>query len=227
MNIDIIKKDIIHILKKHGAIIVCLILIFLGSVYYVTSNEERLSQANSELMSLEAKIIKKKEEYRQTTKSLKEYQAIEQNKLPTIDGYVLGRDRLREAVSNLEKMRRDYLFKKLNISMSEIKEVPSLKTQSFTVYEGVLTLEFSGATDEYIFSFVNDIKHEFPGFLRLKKMEVRKIAEIDDINAANFFTQNFEGFVSGTIELGWLTLKSNSTEKPAVLDKISNIIPRK
>lgn len=227
MNIDIIKKDIIHILKKHGAIIVCLILIFLGSVYYVTSNEESLNQANSELMSLEAKIIKKKEEYSQTTKSLKEYQAIEQNKLPTIDGYVLGRDRLREAVSNLEKMRRDYLFKKLNISMSEIKEVPSLKTQSFSVYEGVLTLEFSGATDEYIFSFINDIKHEFPGFLKLKKMEVRKIAEIDDINAANFFTQSFEGFVSGTIELGWLTLKSNSTEKPAVLDKINNIIPRK
>lgn len=210
MNIDIIKKDIVSYAKKYAVILLIIIFVFFGSAYFKTNSEKKLNNVNATLMSIEANIIKKRNEYEQSTSSLSDYEKIDKSKLPTEDGFVLGRDRLRAAVDDLSAMRKLYLLKKLNISMSEIKENTSLKTQSFSVYEGVLMIEFSGATDEYIFSLINDIKNLFPGFLRLKKMEIRKLSEIDDASISNFFTENSEGFVSGVIELDWFTLKSNN-----------------
>lgn len=209
MSNAVLKKQISKKLIKNGIIIVVMTVIFVVSYFYQSSNTTKLDELTNRINTLDSQIVKKKSEYDQSEANLKEYLAIDKIKLPSEDGYAQGRDRLKVALPIIQEMKDTYVFKKLNFKLSEIKESPSINSQVFAAYDNSITIEFEGASDEYLYSFLNDLKHALPGYIYMKNIKMTKSQDITIASAVDYLG-NGPAFVSGSMDLTWTTLRLKS-----------------
>jgi len=208
MSSTLIKSKI----KKRGIKSLIVVAVLAGSAFgahsYNVATIERLKGVESDVSKLGMEISKKRDEYRKSEESLKEYLAIDKTKLPSKNGYVLGRDRLRAAYALIQPVKDIYMFKKLNFTLTEIKPYLGFSSEIFSVYENNIIIDFAGATDEYIYSFISDVKNILPGFINLKSLDMKKNQEITVASINDYLSTGGAPFVSGKMELTWNTLKT-------------------
>jgi len=210
-----IKKKIKKMMIRNSAIIAVLGGVFVATYFFHSAEQDNLKKVKKQIATTSQEIENIKSEYDTSEKKLQEYMLISALQLPTSDGYALSRDRLKAILPEIQSLKTVYLFKKLNTSFSEIVELPEAQSQFITAYKNDVTIEFSGATDEYIFSFISDLKNSLPGYTNIKRLNVDRIQDIDATSVSDYLSSDAgNGFVSGKLELTWITFKNKSENQP-------------
>ncbi len=218
MKIPSLKKLIKNDIFLKIAIVAILILVALGSFYFKISKSKQLSQIKDNISSLESQIQQSTDAFHKSEQLYQQYKLVDKKRLPDDNGYNTARDRLSVALPMIQKLKDIYLFKKLNITLGEIAPMQNNPSSQSTPYDSKVTLEFSGPTDQYVYSFINDLKHILPGYLNVSSLKMEKNNGVDP-NAVSAFYKNKEfTFTSGSVEFHWTTLMNNSAKPAAPVD---------
>jgi hypothetical protein len=192
------------------AIIVAVVSVVFGIVDYLESYfEEKNQEIVSQKDSLQGLITQKTTLYDTAKKDYEDFKILNKNKQPTETGLAAAHERISEAIPAFDKLKKLYKFTKLDFTISATTPSTKVTSPLFDVFEGQVNIDYTGVSDEFIFSFLNDLKYELSGFIELKNIDI----------AGSTSTSNdaIPGLVSGKIQIIWYTLKSKQTSgtKPA------------
>ncbi len=206
MKIELIKKQLQLKALKFLPVVVVLFVIFMVSYNYASSNKEKITANENKIRGLNAQIEQSRSDYGQSEKLLSEYLMIKKDKMPTPSGYAVGRDRLKVLLPVIQEMKGRYFFKKLNFSLSEIKKGIAPGVVKFDMYQNTISIDFAGATDEFVLSMINDLKILLPGYLNVSALTLVRELDINQETTNGYLPENGSAIVTGSVELEWTTL---------------------
>jgi hypothetical protein len=223
MKKDIVKIKIKKTAIKNGGIIGCLAVIFAGAFFYNSSKNDEIEKLNRDYNSMNSDIENTKRDFEQTEKSFQIYKNIPKDKLVNDIGFDLNRDRLRVLYPEVQRLKDVYSFKKLNATISETNEYKEVSSSVFTVFDGDIIIEIAGISDEFIFSFIEELKNNLPGFVYIKNLNINKEQDITDEAIKSYLNEaSGNGFVSGKITLGWITFKDKKANEAGNKNNLNN-----
>jgi hypothetical protein len=204
MKIDNLK----HKLKKsaitYGLVTVCVGVLFAGAYYYKTSIVENVSRLEGEKSSLQSMVSQKTKLYEDAKGSFAKYKVISPSKNSTATGLAAAHERLSLAIPIFNDLKNNYYFTRLNYMITATSPSTAVNSSIFDVVESGLNVDFVGISDEFILSFLKDIKYVMPGFLDIKTFEVSITKDITKE------TRDLD-IASGKVEFIWRALKDKST----------------
>ena len=118
--------------------------------------------------------------------------------------------RVNVITSEVRKYKRLYSFKTLSAEMRQLEEVRKLSNKMFDVHKNDLTIQFKGASDTFLFSFINDLKNTLPGYIVITSLEVSRVDDIDMDKVNKYLGDPRYSFVDGSIGFEWYTLKNKN-----------------
>lgn len=213
MKKEQIQKNIKQLLIKFG--IVDLILLGIVGFLYIYSDSlgDDYYSLKSRASSLESEIRQKNNTYFDAEENLESFLRISNNRLPTETGYKESYQRIKQILPNIEKFKDLYSFKKLTFTLGKIEENRDYSKTNFDAYSGSLSLYFEGASDQFVFSFINDLKNSMPGYLKIDDFYISKKEDLSNIGVRSFLTVKNFYFVTGKIDLNWITFKFKEGNK--------------
>lgn len=215
MKLNELKLEFRKVAIKKSAIVGALTIILWGTYYYNSSTFDNLTNVQNTYNSLESELNAKMFTYDEAEKNLKTYLSIPANKTPSDQNYNFGFMRLRALVPQIDKLKSLYFFKALDYTIGDIKKNDQLSSQDLESYENPIAFNFQGATDETVFSFINDLKIYLPGYITVTSFEIIKKAPVDQVAATNYVSRPEYSFVMGKIDVNWLIVqKIKKAENP-------------
>jgi len=212
MKIETIKNKLKKKLLKNGSIALVLGIIYFGVAYYNSSSKAQIETTNNEIYALRNEMFQKEDDFKEAEKNLKLFLKIPKKALPTDKGYNAGYMRIKELMPVFEELKNLYKFKKLDLDVKEITPSVKVTGNDFDTFEGEMDIVFSGVSDEYVFSFINDLSFRLPGQMELLRLNIIKTAEIDSEAVRKYKDDNNFYFVNGVIKLSWFTFKNKVNE---------------
>src|SRR5690606_15401503 len=86
---------------------------------------------------------------------------------------IQGRIRMLRPV--MEKMEKKYLFTNLNVSLSKIEQAGRMaENDAYPLYVNDVTIRFETISDEYIFNFIEDLRQQLPGYIKLLSLSMNR-----------------------------------------------------
>jgi hypothetical protein len=196
---------------------------FCSSYYYLSSIKDEdilkkngirneITQMNEKLVSMSRKLQEAKEAY-------KLWEALnKQNKKR--DGLKI--DEAKKLFDSLQE--KFYLSVPVKIDLSTPIELQDkYKTESVSVVQSTVKLDFRGLTDEYLINMVEYILKNIPGFIQVKQFTLMKpINSIDNIIIDKIKHGERPELANGSITFDWRDFKETSkTPLPANQPKIN------
>lgn len=207
MKIEVLKQDIKKLAISKGIIAAVLCVFLWASDYYNSSSTETLTNIQNSFAGMDSALSNKIMIYDEAEKNLKRYLDIPASKIPSTERYNLGFVRLRTLVPEIDKLKSLYFFKTLDYTVADIKPNEFFNGAGLEAYENNILINFTGASDELVFSLINDLKKILPGYILMESMEVIKVQPVDELNANNYLTRQDFVFVNGKIELKWVIVQ--------------------
>lgn len=215
MKLDIIKKKFVKEAAVIGGILFVLAAVFYYISSYKTSLEDKLTDISRDSANISRKARTSKVEYDNFVVSLESYRQISKTRLPTQEGYDNTASRIRIARPIIEELKEKFRFPSLDVTFSNITDkTEDYKTKTLSIISNEINIRFEGMSDEIVFSFVNSLIEELPGYVRLKKLSIRRIQDITQntiISAKNSIA--LAPVVSGDIVFTWFTTKETNESK--------------
>ncbi|MBN8531143.1 MAG: hypothetical protein J0L97_04695 [Alphaproteobacteria bacterium] len=180
----------------------------LGVFLYLMSQQQAAydeeMRLNSTISGLNAKVQEMQLKYDKASKSLGLFEQLQR-------GSQTGDDALARlsASKQLDELKRQYRFSTFNIKIAPLVEEqdPSLRKPSAVVVSSAISLSYKGMTDEYVFSFLNSVLARLPGYVRVDKFTIKRLAPMDDAAVSLASRGGLPELVGGDIELRWFNLK--------------------
>ena len=208
-KIDNLKKNIKTTAIRLGTISGIALFLFLGAFFYGDSTKGELEELEKRKRSMISNQAIQKSKYNKALENLEKFLKIEKNDLPNEQDFKVSYARLKPLIENMEILKKNYHFKTLDFSMGEIKENKSYSSSKFKLYENLVTLNFKGAPEHFIYSFLEDLKGLLPGFLVVEKFEMRRNSLVQPFLVERFLKDKEFHFTSGKIELRWLIMQDS------------------
>lgn len=210
MKIDDLKKKF-----KKEAIMLSAVLAFLGVIYTAvfmkhSGSEEDYEKITQEINSINGQARTIRTDYENYKLSNKTFSELPEHKRLT-DDLDSTAARIRAARPIIEALKERYKFVKLDVTFSPINEDTenASGSKSVIVLNNELSVEFEGMSDELVFSFMDSLSEELPGYLQLTRL---RIDRADDINQKllNKISQERSLYptVRGNMTFTWKTLKT-------------------
>lgn len=201
-----IKKRIRSDLLRYGIISVVLISACVAIYLYNESLNEENRKVKNRVSKLSSEIIDKNREYDLAEESIESFLKVPASKLPSDTGYSKGYQRIKQVLPKIEKLKNLYSFKKLTFTLGKIEKEKKLSTSEFNAHIGDLSLYYEGISDQYVISFLEDLKDLLPGYLKLKTFVISKKENLTNETARSYITTKSFHFVSGKADFDWITL---------------------
>lgn len=203
-----------------------LILIISGLAFMKASQDEmELQRIKSEANNLSAEYSKLKGKIDNAKNNIDVYMNLPRNKIADENVSTDVTDWIRNARDPLLKLKNQYKINTLDLSLTPPVETKTgeLNRESILPISSKVTLKFGVASDELLFSFVDSLIKEFPGYVRIESIEATRSGEITDQLIAQVAQQGVAPtLVHGTIIFEWIQLKHIVKNKPAVDTNQSN-----
>lgn len=205
MRYNSLKKQTII----HTAIIALIILAAIGGYLIVLSFEDsynqELSSVTRELTRINSQSLTLDNRVAMAQRSLKLYQSIQSS-----GGDSSNNINRRWAKEKLDTLKDRYRLGKLTLKMTPLEELTNKRfkrTAAITMHTEV-TLQFSGLTDSHLFSFIEAIKQEFSGYIRIDSLRISRKSEISNDTLRSISKGVIPDIVDGEVMFHWLSLKS-------------------
>lgn len=109
----------------------------------------------------------------------------------------------------LNQFKERYRISRLDFSIPPVEELVDarFKNASVAVVSSQVSLNLEGMTDEYIFKFINALMREFPGYVRITKMNVTRQGDLNDDALRLLVDKQTPGLVRCDLVFQWMGLK--------------------
>ena len=196
-------------LVKEAAIAAAAIFVLggvaIGLSSFSTSSEEELQAATSNLQSTSAQIADLETKKSIVSKSGKKFKELKER----IDNEEFTLDPL-NAQERLNALRKDF---RLGEPKVQFTQEADLVTPAFQKHPSVIvskrdvTFEFKAMTDMHVYSFLNAIETSFPGMVKIKKVQLARLSEVNDQIIKQIQLGDEPELISATIEFVWIGLR--------------------
>ena len=166
---------------KEAAIAAGAIFILSGLAFGITSYEESvatdLQNANNSVNSLSSQITDIERKKNIISTSIKQYKDLKTRM--DKNEFVLDPITAQEKLNNIRKEFQ------LNEPKVEFKEEIELTTPTYQNFPSItatfreVSLTFKALTDLHVYSFLNALKTEFPGLIKVNEVKIRRLSRID------------------------------------------------
>ena len=115
----------------------------------------------------------------------------------------------------LKKLKSLYLLTKLEMQMSNVTNVTdrNFQKKSFDLEHTLVTMKFSGLSDELIFSFIDHLMKALPGYIQVDWLIMERLNNLDSAFLAAVAREDYQSRVTGEIGFHWLVKKSHAREE--------------
>jgi hypothetical protein len=166
---------------KEGAIAAGAIFILSGLAFGITSYEESVAadllNANNNVNALSSQITDIERKKNIISTSIKEYKDLRAR----LDKNEFTLDPI-SAQEKLNNIRKEF---QLNEPKVEFKEEVELTSPAYQDYPSItatfreVNLTFKALTDLHVYSFLNALKTEFPGLIKVNEVQIKRLNRID------------------------------------------------
>lgn len=207
MKIEKIKSNIKKLLIIWGSVVSVLVAGFVVLFLYNDTLQEDSQNIKNRVSSLRSEVDQKNRFYAGAKGNLDKFLKIPISKLPTNSGHKESYQRIKEILPRIEKFKDLYSFKRLTFTLGKIEENRDYSMNGEQAYSGSVSLYFEGVSDEFVFSFMEDLENALPGYLQLEDFYISKKSDLNNDNVKMFLTSRNFYFVAGKIDFNWITFK--------------------
>lgn len=216
-----LNKDVLYVL----AVFVLTLIISALAFMKASQDEMELQRIKSEANNLSAEYSKLKDKIDKAKSSIDVYMNLPRHKIADENVSTDVTDWIRNARDPLLKLKNEYKINTLDLSLTPPVETKNgeLNREYILPVSSKVTLKFGVASDELLFSFVDSLIREFPGYVKIESIESTRSGEITDQLIAQVVQQGLAPtLVSGTIIFEWTQLKYIVKNKPTADTNQSN-----
>ncbi|MCH2037387.1 MAG: hypothetical protein MK137_02200 [Rickettsiales bacterium] len=194
------------------ALVIVLVLIAgcVGAYLYYASKEKELKGIQGKMISKQGQLIslrQKKEDYED---SLRLWESLS-SKNKELKGIKVDKGR-----EILEILRQKYDVNNLNINFTipEIVQSRNWETETIDVVSSTVTLTFEAISDQYAMSFVDAVKKELPGYVKILSLRINKLDGINEQVIIQASRGEFPSLVKARLQFLWRDLKEKESDLP-------------
>lgn len=212
MRYLMLKQKLIRTGLIMGGVLVACGIVTAGISYFHSDAVARKQQLEGQVQSSRGEATRLQAQYVKAKESLQLYDAI--NKRNENAGLDLNRDNAKRI---LDLLKERYLINNLSVTVSPVTAVGAaeLQKKSLSIYASDVELKFDALTDENLYGFINAIKPRFPGYIRITKFQIERLADLDTTTVALLRRGELPSLVGGELSFKWYGIKYNNTDKKA------------
>ena len=183
-------------------------------------DEQEIQRIKGEISNLDADYLRTRDKIDKAKKQLTDFMALPENKIPTANVDTDITSWIREAREPLLKLKNSYKLNSLDLSLTPPTELKdgAFKRDSVMAISSKVTLKFDAASDELIFSFVDDLINHFPGYVRVESIDITRSGEITETMLSQVIAQGTApSLVNGTLVFEWVKLKHIIKSAPGAM----------
>lgn len=201
------KEFILHSL---GAVCVGIILM-IGVIYTGSIRDRFLQQKQGEQIEINS-LTNRLEEMTRKTKEINEAMKLWQKlNIQSKKREGLKIDKANEIIENLKKRLK---LGAIEIDLSAPQELSDIyKTDTVSVVSSDMNLKIKALTDEQIFSFLELLLKELPGYIKLESVTIRRNIEITPDSLQKIIKGEYPELISAEIIFKWRDLKDLQVQK--------------
>jgi hypothetical protein len=207
-KIVLLRKQLIKTsLVAAGAVVICLILyLYLGSEVEDTVRYNQ--QLENDIITLQRQSTDSRNKNETTARAVKVFNTLpeSQKSQPTLEDTAA---RIRTARPIIDELRIRYKFSSLNANFTKVEDVTKqFEIKHLKVYKNSITLDFKALTDELVFTFLDSLFKQTPGYLTLESFSLNKESEITPAVIKSLLTRQttVPFLLSGKAVLAWYTI---------------------
>ncbi len=127
--------------------------------------------------------------------------------------------RINDAKDMLENLQKKYKLGNVKTSFSKPNDLGgTYKTEVINVIASSINMNFTAASDEYVFNIINDLTTNFPGFVQIKSFSINKSGVVSKEIIKKIAAGEDVALVTVSLDFFWLDLKykAPTEHKPAI-----------
>ena len=208
-----LTKTIIKLGVIAAIIIAVFVGIYIGISTYADGISENRKKVESQYTQDQGLLADLRKQMDMSGEAEKRYIAIQSDR--TNQDFAATMDGPDGLNAFLRDAKTRYHFDKLTIK--PVKEVPSDKPElSNFPYNVVLrphlVIQFQAVSDTHVFSFIDDLYRAAPGFIRIDKVELKRIADLSDTSLTQLQSGTSPILVTASIEFTWIRITPKETK---------------
>lgn len=196
----------------HGLGAVCVgIILMIGVIYTGSIRDRFLQQKQGEQIEINS-LTNRLEEMTRKTKEINEAMKLWQKlNIQSKKREGLKIDKANEIIENLKKRLK---LGAIEIDLSAPQELSDIyKTDTVSVVSSDMNLKIKALTDEQIFSFLELLLKELPGYIKLESVTIRRNIEITPDSLQKIIKGEYPELISAEIIFKWRDLKDLQVQK--------------
>lgn len=209
MKFDIEKKKLIKESVIAASVLFVAFSIYGFVSYYTGTMESDIQDAENAKMQAIRTTLKEEEAYKNIVESFEVYKAIPTSKLPHPDGLANAASRIRTARPVIEEFKKQYFISNVDVTFSNVDEIPAENGNSVGIVTNRITIEMDTLTDELFLSFLHRLIKDFPGYLTIEQMDVRRDVPLTPEIITRIKRGDKPSLVNGEVRLLWKVLKGS------------------
>lgn len=193
--------------KRLAVLAVSAIALLVASNFESSKQEARnlaeagLRDDNSKIQEIEA--------YLESAKKAQESQSLLVGKTNNYKG--IDRNFLTDS---LDTLKSRYMIIDLSMRMGPTSILPEKEMQknSLDIEHSLISINFSGLTDELLLSFTDNLLKIIPGYVSVDALQIERKRLIDDSVLNEVANEKYLPLVSGTLSFHWMVPKAKTKE---------------
>jgi len=216
MKYDVIKKSLIKELIVTSMIIAAAWAVYYGKTLHEDSLKDDLNKIKREISQESSAVKSTQKDYENISQSLEIYEKIPKIKLPTEHGYNNLSARIKDSKPIILELISKYNFFDFNVIISPPENTTHKGLKEHLIYTDEIKLNFYAASDELVYSFIDEIIERIPGYIFPKEVNIRRMNDItqDFLNYTSGVSQdpekrssNINYPIKGSLTFVWSTIK--------------------
>ena len=194
--------------------VICGVLL---AVYVFASMQEEQFAAESQILqgdlaALNLQRQNLESQLRRAKKSISIYNEVK--KQLDDNQFALNRDKAQMIINQLKDK---YMLSSINMKVSPVSDVATDKYKSTTIklIQSKVTLNFSGISDEYLLSFVNDLMRKLNGYIRVTNLSLSRTGDINKESLTQISQGKLPALVTGELGFNWVGVQPIKPPEPA------------
>lgn len=205
-------------LTKESMMIAGIVIVLSGVGFglssYADSNQQDLTAANNSLQGVNAQIVEIERKSNIVSTSLDQFNSIK--KRMDKKEFLLDTE---VAQLKLNELRKKFLLSSATVAITDEKSLttPALSRFSALVFSSRdVSITFKALTDLHVYSFINALKNEFPGFTKIYEVKISRLSKVNQsVKKGIVYAGQEPELIEATVKFYWLGFKLKTSEPAA------------
>lgn len=217
MKLQELRKQVITRVILSAAVLAVIGGLAVASYFIRTGYEDDLSKVNNQARDTNSNIQMLEQLLEQAKKAIESYALLQGSKKPSPTG--INQEYLTQV---LENFKERYVLTDLSLKMAAPAPLKDkdLAKNNLDIEHVMVSLQFSGLSDELLFSFMDNLLRVLPGYTQVDSIQMERKGALDNKVLADIMQEKYSPLVQTGLTFHWIAIKPKPT-----LDKQSQTNP--